>query len=798
MSCRGNHGSSAMTSYARAASGLSDSQNQNLFHRLLGEGRAGNVQPPSGEALAAWLQQIKEDVENTRLIGDTQRQRILNRLNNLGEYTPDGPTFYAWKHIRRKALEGRSAVDQTYQQLSQHQGLTDEQRAERVQGLEQQFDQGEVSRNWQPPADLLARIGEWQTYRMVNAAFYGTASLPQDRRTLFVLEALAIEAGVVRENTTRAANPPAQVAVSQVEALPTRCQGCGQFIGEGSHNCPASVVLATRSGGQGAVVRRTLGEMATTEGGLRTLQTLADPELRGGFDVVTNGHNYSDLARQLLAGRAEIEAERAALSAAEQVTATPAVVATTESTPPVEAELPSQLPPPDPSGVWSELYQEMPEDDPDDLNAPGSTYGFEEVTNSLSTSLGEVASFNRLNESWRTNGLASLTPDEADQLYDYQRRRLSFQIRRLNSQNVFAVAVSRADPDRIAPIYQELAVILTEYQKRRWQLNQMQRERAVAGYPIGGDPDENEEGKTANTALSNWLSSRPDTTQATGQGLVWNRPEPEPQFALPNYPRPTPQEAEPLYFRVRAGQGDGLRRSVGTSGLPIVVAETNTPIPPGAVVLNWGDYEWEGNGQHAVINSTEAVKVARDKLMSLERLAELAPASTTRADQAVARFGPVFAGKSRTGQSGSGKAILQNPPGGPADRPLGNLSATALTGYDYYQEYLPQRTEYRALVLGGEVIALYRRVPQGEEPGQLRPDNFEYQPLTQIGQRQLEASQSAMERVGLDFGGVDLVEDNTTGRLMVLEVNSAPGLGQESLERLYNAAHAQLHSPEED
>jgi len=213
--------------------------------------------------------------------------------------------------------------------------------------------------------------------------------------------------------------------------------------------------------------------------------------------------------------------------------------------------------------------------------------------------------------------------------------------------------------------------------------------------------------------------------------------------------------------------------------------------------LNWGDYEWEGSEQHAVINSGESVEVARDKLLSLERLRELAPASTTRPTQAVARFGPVFAGKGRTGQSGSGKAILQNLPGGPQYRPLGNLTATEASGYDYYQEYLPNRQEYRALVLGGEVIALYHRVPTGVEPGQLRPDNFEYQPLTTIGQRQLQASQLAMERVGLDFGGVDLVEDTATGRLLVLEVNSAPGLGQESLERLYSAVQAQLHRAEE-
>jgi hypothetical protein len=706
MSCRSNPGSSAITSYARATSGLADVQTQNLYHRLVGEGRVLQTQPPSGQELAAWMREVTAQVQADSSIGEVQRQRILNRLANLGEYTPDGPTFYAWQHIWRLAQEGQAALDQTYGLLGTAGSLTPEQRAARVQELTVQFDRGEVARNWQPPADLLARLGEWQSYQMGNRPFYGTSSLPQDRRTQYILATLATDPGVWAGNAPPSPRETAQETPAVAQAALTRCQSCGQFIGEGNHHC--QTVLAVN-----------------------------------------------------------------------------------------EETEPSNLPPPDPVRVWSELYQAMPETDPDNMNAPGSTYRFNPVTTPLNTRQGEVASFNELNsENWRTDRLQSLSPMGADRLYDYQRRRLRFQADRLNGQYNYLMAVRGGTAAQVEWAYQQLAEGMREYQKRRLQLNQMQRQRQAVGYPIGSDPDENGEGISADYALNQWLSSRSDIPQASGQGLVWNNPEPEPHFDLPNYPPPSPEQAEPLYFRVREGQGEGLRRSVTQSGLPVIVVDANTPIPAGALVLNWGDYEWEETGQYAVINSAEAVSVARDKLSSLERLGELAPASTTRPAEAVARFGPVFAGKGRTGQSGSGKAILQNPPGGPTDRPLGNLSASAVSGYDYYQEYLPQRTEYRALVLGGEVIALYKRVPQGVEPGQLRPDNFEYQPLTQIGQRQLEASQLAMERIGLDFGGVDLVEDTSTGRLLVLEVNSAPGLGQESLERLYRAAHAQLQNPE--
>jgi glutathione synthase/RimK-type ligase-like ATP-grasp enzyme len=39
--------------------------------------------------------------------------------------------------------------------------------------------------------------------------------------------------------------------------------------------------------------------------------------------------------------------------------------------------------------------------------------------------------------------------------------------------------------------------------------------------------------------------------------------------------------------------------------------------------------------------------------------------------------------------------------------------------------------------------------------------------------------------VGLDYAGVDVVEDLQTGRVLCLEANAAPGMSAETLRSLY-------------
>jgi glutathione synthase/RimK-type ligase-like ATP-grasp enzyme len=46
-------------------------------------------------------------------------------------------------------------------------------------------------------------------------------------------------------------------------------------------------------------------------------------------------------------------------------------------------------------------------------------------------------------------------------------------------------------------------------------------------------------------------------------------------------------------------------------------------------------------------------------------------------------------------------------------------------------------------------------------------------------------AREAARRVGLDYAGVDVIEDTRTGRVYCLEANAAPGMSEETLRSLY-------------
>ena len=46
-------------------------------------------------------------------------------------------------------------------------------------------------------------------------------------------------------------------------------------------------------------------------------------------------------------------------------------------------------------------------------------------------------------------------------------------------------------------------------------------------------------------------------------------------------------------------------------------------------------------------------------------------------------------------------------------------------------------------------------------------------------------AKEAARRVGLDYAGVDVIEDLHTGRVYCLEANSAPGMSQDTLKSVY-------------
>jgi len=103
-----------------------------------------------------------------------------------------------------------------------------------------------------------------------------------------------------------------------------------------------------------------------------------------------------------------------------------------------------------------------------------------------------------------------------------------------------------------------------------------------------------------------------------------------------------------------------------------------------------------------------------------------------------------------------------------------------------------KRREYRVHVFNGKVIGAYEKVPlvPGSEnrPKLFKSDTCKFVRVNVGGEntRLVEADYNtciqAVNALGLDFGGVDLVRDKN-GQTFVLEVNSAPGLNTHMREK---------------
>lgn len=100
------------------------------------------------------------------------------------------------------------------------------------------------------------------------------------------------------------------------------------------------------------------------------------------------------------------------------------------------------------------------------------------------------------------------------------------------------------------------------------------------------------------------------------------------------------------------------------------------------------------------------------------------------------------------------------------------------------------RREYRAHVVRGKMIHIAKKVRPAStiedsntlvrnvHTGWVYSVNSDIQ--DDIFRRVGELAVSACEALGLDFGAVDIIEKHSTGELFVLEINTAPGIGEES------------------
>lgn len=144
----------------------------------------------------------------------------------------------------------------------------------------------------------------------------------------------------------------------------------------------------------------------------------------------------------------------------------------------------------------------------------------------------------------------------------------------------------------------------------------------------------------------------------------------------------------------------------------------------------------------------------------------------------------VFARTNLTGNSGEGIVEVET------EQDLDQIRDGTLL-----VEYVPKRHEYRIHVCKGEVFDVQRK---GRREGRLEEGTnwrvrnlkggfvFVRNDIGEVPKQVYEEAVKACNKVGVDFGAVDIIFNERRNRAYVLEINSSPGLEGATLENYVN------------
>ena len=193
------------------------------------------------------------------------------------------------------------------------------------------------------------------------------------------------------------------------------------------------------------------------------------------------------------------------------------------------------------------------------------------------------------------------------------------------------------------------------------------------------------------------------------------------------------------------------------------------------VIINWGT--GKGNvGNARQINKLEKVQLASNKLRTLEAL-QASGVPTPRFDTCkdnLALLDTLVCRTTLHGHSGRG-IIVGTAEELPSNAPL-------------YTQYINKVAEYRAIVVGNKVVDFKKKKRKRDYDGDYGEHIWNHSSGYIFARNDFVAPPTAgsiaidaINALGLDFGAVDIIEDEE-GNLYVLEVNTAFGLEGTTIE----------------
>lgn len=236
-----------------------------------------------------------------------------------------------------------------------------------------------------------------------------------------------------------------------------------------------------------------------------------------------------------------------------------------------------------------------------------------------------------------------------------------------------------------------------------------------------------------------------------------------------------------------------------TMGLKAILHEGSTFVgSPDKTVINWG-YGARLPAEVAkcrIINKPEAIALSVNKLDALRRFAGACrtPDWTTR--QATAQDWlnsghTVYCRHRLEGHEGEGIEIIApraaNLTAGGDLGILGTILAGWINGRPepnlglvpharLYTKFVTSTREYRVHVVGGEVVAVHRKVSGVEEGIRNTANGWVFRRVSEYPRDVCTQAQSAVRALGLDFAAVDVLWDDREA--YVLETNTAPGIDE--------------------